>query len=110
MASQTLKLFGRCVKHWSEHIEGCNFENLGHSVRFRRQYEANRDQVRKTNLHHAERCQRFLLGRDEELVRSLADRLQLRETAWRPKIRMEGGELVAGTLRSGQTDGTGRAR
>lgn len=47
-----------------------------------------REEVRHFNLMVAERCQRFVIGRDEALLRSLADHLRLTEKKWEPKIRM----------------------
>ena len=42
--------------------------------------------IRETNLGMADRCQRFVIGRDEALVRSLADHLRLARKSWRPKF------------------------
>jgi len=43
--------------------------------------------VRRTNLGVASHCQRFVVGRDEALLRSLADHVGLAKTKWRPKMR-----------------------
>ena len=56
-----------------------NGESLRHSV-------VERDRIRNFNLMIAERCQRYLIARDEALVRSLADNLRLADRAWRPKF------------------------
>jgi hypothetical protein len=50
-----------------------------------------RDGMRRANLHLASACQRYLFGRDEQLVRSLASELDLARTAWTPKLSMQGG-------------------
>jgi hypothetical protein len=42
--------------------------------------------IRKANLALGARCQRFLVGRDEALVRSLANELGLAHQQWRPKL------------------------
>ena len=44
------------------------------------------EQIRRMNLMVADRCQRFVIGRDEALVRSLANRLGLGKKKWRPKM------------------------
>lgn len=43
--------------------------------------------IRNINLMIADHCQRFVIGRDEMLVRSLVDRLNLADKAWQPKIQ-----------------------
>lgn len=45
------------------------------------------DSVKHFNLMVADRCQRFVVGRDETLVRSLAKRLSLAAKKWQPKMR-----------------------
>lgn len=45
--------------------------------------------VRRTNLSIAAHCQRFVVGRDEALLRSLADHLGLAKTRWQPKMQAE---------------------
>jgi hypothetical protein len=45
------------------------------------------EQIRHCNLASADRCQRFVIGRDEALVRCLADRLRLNEKSWTPKMQ-----------------------
>ncbi|HEY3432604.1 MAG TPA: DUF4238 domain-containing protein [Rhodocyclaceae bacterium] len=42
--------------------------------------------IRHFNLMIAERCQRFLMGRDATLVRSLTDHLKLANKKWQPKM------------------------
>jgi hypothetical protein len=39
------------------------------------------------NLALADRCQRFVIGREEALVRSLSDRLGLAAKVWQPKMQ-----------------------
>jgi hypothetical protein len=48
---------------------------------------AGAEQVRNINLNVANHCQRFLIGRDEALVRSLSDRLSLTSRQWQPKMQ-----------------------
>lgn len=43
--------------------------------------------IRHTNLALADRCQRFVIGREEALVRSLADRLNIAGKTWQPKMQ-----------------------
>lgn len=45
------------------------------------------DQIRSFNLEMASRCQRFIVGRDEALLRSLAQATCLATTKWKPKIQ-----------------------
>jgi hypothetical protein len=45
------------------------------------------EQIRHTNLAIADRCQRFVVGRDEALVRSLTDKLCLASKKWQPKMQ-----------------------
>jgi hypothetical protein len=47
-----------------------------------------RDYMRMANLHSAGRCQRFVVGRDEALVKSLAEELGLAGKKWQPKFRV----------------------
>jgi hypothetical protein len=44
--------------------------------------------MKDTNRLIAERCQRFVMGRDEKLVRSLVEHVQLDKTSWQPKVRV----------------------
>ena len=44
--------------------------------------------IKDTNRLIAERYQRFVMGRDEKLVRSLVEHVQLDKTSWQPKIRV----------------------
>ena len=48
---------------------------------------AGAEQIRQLNLALASHCQRFVVGRDEALVRSLTTRLQLANKKWRPKMQ-----------------------
>ena len=43
--------------------------------------------IRHMNLALADRCQRFVIGREEALVKSLAERLALSEKEWQPKMQ-----------------------
>ena len=43
--------------------------------------------VRRSNLAMAEKCKRFVVGRDEALVRSLAAEVGLAARLWRPKMQ-----------------------
>jgi len=45
------------------------------------------EQIRHINLVLADHCQRFVIGREEALVRSLADRLCLANKKWQPKMQ-----------------------
>jgi hypothetical protein len=45
-------------------------------------------QVRHFNLAMADRCQRFVIGRDADLVRSLAKHRNLSKKRWLPKMQM----------------------
>lgn len=49
--------------------------------------QGNQEFVRRINLGVAGHCQRFVVGRDEQLLRSLADHLNLAQTKWRPKMQ-----------------------
>ena len=44
--------------------------------------------VRQFNSGIAAHCQRFVIGRDEALVRSLAKSVRLHKNAWKPKLQM----------------------
>ena len=44
--------------------------------------------MKDTNRLIAERCQRFVMGRDEKLVRSLVEYVKLDKTSWQPKIKV----------------------
>lgn len=57
-----------------------NEKSLGHLA-------ADTKQVRRFNLAVADHCQRFVIGRDEALVRSLANRLNLANRQWEPKMQ-----------------------
>ena len=54
-----------------------------------RHWTAGSEQMRQINLAIADRCQRFVIGRDEALVRSLADHLCLAKKKWQPKMQRE---------------------
>lgn len=45
------------------------------------------EQIRHINLAIADRCQRFVIGREEALVRSLSDHLCLANKKWQPKMQ-----------------------
>lgn len=45
------------------------------------------EQMRRANLTVTNRCQRFVIGRDESLVRSLVNRVGLATGKWRPKMQ-----------------------
>jgi hypothetical protein len=45
------------------------------------------EQIRHTNLALADRCQRFVIGREKALVRSLANRLNLAGKKWQRKMQ-----------------------
>ena len=45
-------------------------------------------QIRHTNLALVDRCQRFVVGRDEALVLSLTDHLCLASKKWKPKMQL----------------------
>lgn len=45
------------------------------------------EQIRHCNLAIADRCQRFVIGREEVLVRSLAGFLGLAKKKWQPKLQ-----------------------
>lgn len=51
--------------------------------------KAGRDYIRNANLALGERCQRFVVGRDEALVKSLTDLLGLAGKKWQSKIRTD---------------------
>lgn len=46
-----------------------------------------KEQIRHFNLAIAEHCQRFLIARDEELVLSIKNRLNLANRKWQPKMQ-----------------------
>lgn len=49
--------------------------------------EVNADKIRKANLAMAEQCKRFVVGRDEALVKSLAEEVGLAGRQWQPKMQ-----------------------
>lgn len=52
-----------------------------------RHIEVNADRVRSANLAMAEKCKRFVVGRDEALVKSLAETVGLAGRKWQPKMQ-----------------------
>ena len=65
--------------------QSCTLEMFGDSgVLVHR--SAGRDYIRMANLALGKRCQRFLVGRDEALVRSVAEKLGLAGEKWRSKF------------------------
>ena len=53
-----------------------------------RHVEANAERVGRANLALTPGCKRFLVGRDDALVRSLANDVGLARRQWRPKLQM----------------------
>lgn len=51
--------------------------------------KADTKQVRQMNIRTADHCQRFVIGRETALVRSLADHLRLAAKRWRPKMQAQ---------------------
>jgi hypothetical protein len=51
--------------------------------------KANGENIRRINLAIGEQCKRFVIGRDEALIRSIADRLNLADREWKPKMQMK---------------------
>lgn len=45
------------------------------------------EEIRRANLALADHCQRFVIGREQALVRSLADHLSLASKKWQPKMQ-----------------------
>jgi len=45
------------------------------------------EQIRRCNLAMADRCQRFVIGREYNLVRSIAGHLNLARKKWQPKMQ-----------------------
>lgn len=50
---------------------------------------ANTEKMRHINLAMADRCQRFVIGRDASLLKSLAESLGLAGKKWQPKMQAE---------------------
>ena len=48
---------------------------------------AGAEQIRDINLALADRCQRFVIGCDEELIKSLTDQLGIANKKWQPKMQ-----------------------
>ena len=68
--------------------ESCILAMYGSEGNFRH-WTAGSEQIRQINLALADRCQRFVIGRDEALVRSLADHLCLAKNKWQPKMQRQ---------------------
>lgn len=66
--------------------KSCTLEMFGCSGTLEHK-AAGRDYLRMANLHFAKRCQRFVVGRDEPLVKSLAEELRLANKNWQSKFR-----------------------
>lgn len=64
----------------------CTLALLGESGDFRHM-EIGTEKIRDLNMAMASKCQRFLIGRDDALVRSLAAATGLATTEWQPKMR-----------------------
>lgn len=67
--------------------QSCTLEMFGNSGRLEHKM-VGRDYLRKVNLHIARRSQRFVIGRDEALVKSLTEELSLASSRWKPKFRV----------------------
>jgi hypothetical protein len=67
--------------------QSCTLEMYGDSGTLEHK-AAGRDYLRMANLHFAKRCQRFVVGRDEELVASLVRELGLANKKWQPKFEV----------------------
>jgi hypothetical protein len=46
-----------------------------------------KNQIRRLNLALTSKCQRFVIGRDETLIKSLVEKVDLANTQWIPKMR-----------------------
>jgi hypothetical protein len=68
--------------------QSCILEMFGNSGALEHK-AGGRDYLRMVNLHFARQCQRFVIGRDEELVKSLAEELGLADKKWQPKFRVD---------------------
>ncbi len=66
--------------------ESCVLAMYGNSGGFQHQI-ADRERIRNINLALADHCQRFVIGRDEALVKSLTDYLGLAGKKWQPKMQ-----------------------
>jgi len=66
--------------------ESCTLAMFGNSGDLRH-IEADAERVRQLNIGMAAKCQRFVIGRDEALVRSLAQAAGLASTRWKPKMQ-----------------------
>lgn len=66
--------------------ESCTLAILGNNGDLRHT-EVDAERVRQFNLRMAANCQRFVIGREEALVRSLARATGLATTNWKPKMQ-----------------------
>lgn len=66
--------------------QSCILEMFGDSGTLEHK-TAGGDYLRMANLHFAMSCQRFVVGRDEALVKSLTEELGLATKKWQPKFR-----------------------
>jgi hypothetical protein len=66
--------------------ESCTLAMFGNTGDMRHT-EAGTEKVRLLNLGLTSKCQRFVIGRDETLLRSLADAARLSQTNWKPKMQ-----------------------
>jgi hypothetical protein len=66
--------------------ESCTLAMFGNRGDMRHT-EAGTEKVRQLNLGLTSKCQRFVIGRDESLLRSLADAVRLSQTKWKPKMQ-----------------------
>lgn len=65
--------------------QSCTLEMFGNTGTLEHQ-EAGCDYLRMANLHFARQSQRFVVGRDEALVKSLVEELALANKKWQPKF------------------------
>lgn len=66
--------------------QSCVLMMLGSEGDFRH-IEVSADKMRKANLAMAEKCKRFVIGRDEALVKSLVEEVDLAGRRWQPKMQ-----------------------
>lgn len=66
--------------------QSCVLAMFGNAGDLRRT-TANTEQMRHINLAMADRCQRFIVGRDASLLKSLAEFLGLAGKKWQPKMQ-----------------------
>lgn len=65
--------------------QSCALEMFGDGGRLIHK-KVNRNYIRMANEHFARRCQRFVVGRDEAQLKSIATALNLANKAWKPKF------------------------